>query len=129
MIGASNITGKPLDGDAHLAQSIGDILTTPLGSRVMRRDYGSLLFDLIDKPINGAIRMLLHAATAIALRRWEPRLRVTRVILLGEPQGGQLTLRIEGQRTDLPQANELVTLTIPIAPARTNTARPLAPAA
>ena len=128
MIGASNITGKPLDGDAHLAQSIGDILTTPLGSRVMRRDYGSLLFDLIDKPINGAIRMLLHAATAIALRRWEPRLRLTRVILLGEPQGGQLTLRIEGQRTDLPQANELVTLTIPIAPARTNTARPLAPA-
>lgn len=125
MIGASNTTGKPLDGDAHLAQSISDILTTPLGSRVMRRDYGSLLFDLVDKPINGAIRMLLHAATAIALRRWEPRLRLSRVVLLGEPQHGQLTIRIEGHRTDLPQANELVALTIPITPARTNTARQL----
>lgn len=127
MIGSSNTTGKVLEGDAHLAQSIGDILSTPLGSRVMRRDYGSLLFELIDKPINGAIRMLLHAATAIALRRWEPRLQLTRVTLLGEPQGGSLTIRVEGRRNDLPQANELVTLTIPITPARTNIARQLAP--
>lgn len=114
MIGISNTTGKALSGDAHLAQSIADILTTPLGSRVMRRDYGSLLFELIDRPINGAIRMLMHAATAIALRRWEPRLQLTRVYLVGEPQTGQLTIRIEGRRVDLPEANRLQTLTIPI---------------
>lgn len=114
MIGVNGQTGKALQGDAHLAQSIADILSTPLGSRVMRRDYGSLLFELIDRPINGAIRMLLHAATAIALRRWEPRLRLTRVVLQGEPQGGQLTIRIEGRRTDLPPSNQLVALTIPI---------------
>lgn len=110
----SNTTGKALSGDAHLAQSIADILTTPLGSRVMRRDYGSLLFELIDRPINGAIRLLMHAATAIALRRWEPRLQLTRVLLVGEPQAGQLTIRIEGRRVDLPEANRLQTLTIPI---------------
>jgi phage baseplate assembly protein W len=114
MIGTSNTTGKALSGDAHLAQSIADILTTPLGSRVMRRDYGSLLFELIDRPINSAIRMLMHAATAIALRRWEPRLQLTRVLLVGEPQTGQLTIRIEGRRVDLPEANRLQTLTIPI---------------
>ena len=114
MIGISNTTGKALSSDAHLAQSIADILTTPLGSRVMRRDYGSLLFELIDRPINGAIRMLMHAATAIALRRWEPRLQLTRVVLIGEPQTGQLTIRIEGRRVDLPEANRLQTLTIPI---------------
>lgn len=114
MIGINGQTGTALTADAHLAQSIGDILATPLGSRVMRRDYGSLLFELVDRPINGAIRMLLHAATAIALRRWEPRLRLTRVILQGEPQGGHLTIRIEGKRTDLPAANQLVTLSIPI---------------
>ena len=114
MIGISASTGKRLEGDAHLAQSIGDILSTPLGSRVMRRDYGSLLFELIDKPVNGAIRMLMHAATAIALRRWEPRLRLTRVSLQGEAKDGTLTIRIEGQRLDLPPANSLTTLTIPI---------------
>ena len=114
MIGTSNKTGKTLSGDAHLAQSIADILSTPLGSRVMRRDYGSLLFELIDRPINGAVRMLLHAATAIALRRWEPRLQLVRVNLIGEPASGKLTIRIEGRRTDLPAANQLQTLTIPI---------------
>ncbi len=114
MLGMDRTTGKALSGDAHLAQSIADILSTPLGSRVMRRDYGSLLFELIDRPINGAIRMLLHAATAIALARWEPRLQLTRVQLEGEPADGRLTIRIEGRRTDLPAANSLQTLTIPI---------------
>ncbi len=115
MQGMAATTGKPLGDEAHLAQSIADILSTPIGSRPMRRDYGSLLFELIDKPINGAIRMLLHAATAIALRRWEPRLRLTRVTLLGgEAEAGRLTIRIEGRRTDLPPANALTTLTIPI---------------
>lgn len=124
MIGSSNSTGKALSGDAHLAQSIADILSTPLGSRVMRRDYGSLLFELVDRPINGAIRMLMHAATAIALRRWEPRLSLTRVTIQGEPQSGRLVLRVEGRRVDLPAANELVTLTIPI---ETSQGRQLAP--
>jgi len=114
MLGMDKHTGTAISGDAHLAQSIGDILSTPLGSRVMRRDYGSLLFELIDRPLNGAIRMLMHAAVAIALARWEPRLKLTRVTLLGEPQDGQLTIRIEGRRTDLPEANRLQTLTIPI---------------
>ncbi|WP_374406536.1 GPW/gp25 family protein [Pelagerythrobacter sp.] len=107
-------TGKLLSGDAHLAQSIFDILSTPLGSRVMRRDYGSLLFDLVDRPINGALRMLLHAATAIALRRWEPRLRLERVELGGEPEQGALTLRLTGFRTDLPTPNARTQLTIPL---------------
>lgn len=120
MNGMDARTGKPLDGAAHIAQSLADILSTPLGSRVMRRDYGSLLFELIDKPINGAMRMLLQAATAIALARWEPRIRLTRVTLDGEPQDGQLTIRIEGRRRDVPEANALSTFTIPIETPRAN---------
>lgn len=119
----SATAGTPLSGNAHLAQSIGNILTTPLGSRVMRREYGSLLFDLLDQPINGALRMLLRAATAVALSRWEPRLKLTRVLIDGEPAQGTLALTIEGERTDLPQANARVVLSIPI---RTGGASPLA---
>ncbi|MGV6379234.1 GPW/gp25 family protein, partial [Escherichia coli] len=36
----------------HLKQSVRDILITPLASRVMRREYGSLVPDLIDEPMN-----------------------------------------------------------------------------
>jgi phage baseplate assembly protein W len=79
MRGTNARTGKILSGLAHLRQSIRDILTTPLGSRVMRRNYGSRLFDLVDNPLNEQTLVDLFAATAEALIRWEPRLQVTRV--------------------------------------------------
>ena len=112
MIGMDAATGVALAGDAHLAQSIGDILSTPIGTRVMRRDYGSMLFELIDAPLNAATKILLFAATALALRRWEPRLLLTRVGLAGGP-GGVAVLSIEGTRTDT-ASNSLVNLTVPL---------------
>lgn len=45
----------------------------------MRRDYGSRLFDLIDAPLNEITLVEIYAATAEALMRWEPRLKVLRV--------------------------------------------------
>ncbi|MCV6588938.1 MAG: hypothetical protein OIF57_07920 [Marinobacterium sp.] len=50
MQGMDSVTGKPLADMAHIRQSITNILTTPIGTRVMRRDYGSVLPDLIDRP-------------------------------------------------------------------------------
>lgn len=79
MRGTDAKTGKALTGINHLRQSIRDILTTPLGSRVMRRDYGSRLFDLVDNPLNDATLIEIFAATAEALMLWEPRLQVQRV--------------------------------------------------
>ena len=45
----------------------------------MRRDYGSRLFALVDAPLNQTTKVDLYAATAEALRKWEPRLKVTSV--------------------------------------------------
>lgn len=42
MRGMNSETGKTISGIEHLKQSIVDILTTPVGTRVMRRDYGSI---------------------------------------------------------------------------------------
>ena len=72
-------TGKGLAGLDHLRQSVRDILSTPLGSRVMRRDYGSRLFELVDAPVNKSTLVEIYAATATALRKWEPRLKVETV--------------------------------------------------
>ncbi len=70
-------------GIDHVKQSISDILTTPLNSRVMRREYGSELPDLIDQPMNPRGKMRLYAATAGAIRRWEPRVTLLKMILDG----------------------------------------------
>lgn len=89
-------TGRSLEGLAHLHQSIADILTTPLGSRVMRREYGSLLPELIDQPDNGTTRVRIYAATAAALMRWEPRLRVSQIQIEPGNRPGQVVMELAG---------------------------------
>jgi phage baseplate assembly protein W len=118
MMGMNARTGKALSGDAHLAQSIADILSTPVGTRVMRRDYGSRVPDLIDAPGHAATRVQLYAATATALMRWEPRLRLTRVVLsVVDALRGRWVLDLVGTRTDTGQP---VALSVPVAFATVN---------
>ena len=73
MNGIDASTGKSISGLAHLRQSVRDILTTPIGTRVMRRDYGSRLYRLVDAPMNDATHLDMMAATYEALETWEPR--------------------------------------------------------
>lgn len=105
-------TGKALADLAHIRQSVRDILTTPIGSRVMRRDYGSLLPELIDQPLNGATLLRAYAATIMALVRWEPRIRVTRVQFIIST-AGQLTIDMEAERIDGARA-ESVNINTPL---------------
>lgn len=111
MIGMNASTGRAVADSQHLAQSIADVLTTPIGSRVMRREYGSQLIDLIDWPLNSATRLQAYAATAMALMRWEPRIRLSRVQLSLGDIAGQAILDLEGTRTD---SNEPLSLRVPL---------------
>ena len=96
MNGTSSITGKPLSGLDHLRQSIRDILTTPIGSRVMRRDYGSRLYQLVDAPMNRSTLLEIYAATAEAIAKWEPRFRLQKVTA-STAAPGHVTLDMTGQ--------------------------------
>lgn len=79
MNGINASTGAALSGMDHLRQSIRDILTTRVGTRVMRRAYGSRLPELVDAPLNDETLVDLFAETAIALATWEPRIDVEQV--------------------------------------------------
>lgn len=82
-------TGRFIDDEAeHIRQSIGDILTTPIGSRLKRREYGSLIPELIDQPSNAATRLRLMSASVMAIVRWEPRVTV---------QTANFTIDMEGR--------------------------------
>jgi phage baseplate assembly protein W len=105
-------TGYELDTVAHVAQSIADILTTPLGSRVMRRDYGSALPELIDHPFNTATKLRAYNAIVVALMNWEPRIRVTRVSLAQLSRTGTTVLDLELSWVD---TNEPLNLSVPLA--------------
>lgn len=90
-------TGTRLDAIAHLQQSVADILATPIGSRVMRRDYGSLVPALIDQPDNLATQARVFSAIASALMRWEPRLQVDRLRTVRDPERpGRVDIELTG---------------------------------
>lgn len=96
MAGMSRTTGARLEGFDHLRQSIQDILSTPVGTRVHRRDYGSRLPRLVDRPINEGLVAELVAAAAEALDRWEPRLRLERIQVEAVSPAGQVELSLSG---------------------------------
>ena len=96
MNGVNAQTGRSLSGIDHLQQSLRDILTTPVGTRIMRREYGSRLYELVDAPMNNATLLDLYAATAEALARWEPRFRLTRV-QVASASPGAVTLQLHGE--------------------------------
>ena len=95
MQGMNVLTGKPLSGVDHLKQSIANILKTPIGSRVMRRDYGSNLFNRIDDPITGDLIAEIYADVYDALDKWEPRFKLQQVSFV-DANKGQLSLKLVG---------------------------------
>lgn len=94
--GVNAVTGKPLSDWEHVQQSIRKILTTPIGSRVMRRDFGSDLPDLVDKKMIGRNVLAVYAASAQAIARWEPRFRMRFGRVVTTSAGGMLELEIHG---------------------------------
>lgn len=89
-------TGRAVDGREHLALGVADVLWTPIGTRVMRRDYGSRLPELIDQAMTPLGRQRLFAATAVALARWKRDvLRLTRVTLTRGEDDGAFVLELE----------------------------------
>ncbi len=77
-----------------------DILLTPQGSRLARREYGSLLSVLIDQPQNSALRLQIMAAVYVALQRWEPRLQLDTITINSSSMDGAMVIELAGQRND-----------------------------
>ena len=108
--GMNRTTGLTVSDTEHISQSMRDILLTPVGSRVMRRDYGSLLSSLIDMPQNPALRLQIMVACYSAIQKWEPRIRLTSVSF-ETGDAGSMAVDITGTLTDTGMS---VSTTIPL---------------
>ncbi|WP_275554189.1 GPW/gp25 family protein [Mixta sp. Marseille-Q2659] len=98
-LGMNQQTGRALTDTDHIRQSVRDILVTPQGSRIARREYGSMLFALMDQPQNDALNLQLMAAIYAALSRWEPRVRLS-ALQVSRNYDGSLQVELTGQRAD-----------------------------
>lgn len=93
-------TGLPIHDLDHFIQCATDIVTTAIGTRVMRRQYGSKVSDLVDSPDNASTRLRFISAAATALMRWDDRLTLSRVQVASVGQTaesmGQVQFAIDG---------------------------------
>ena len=101
MIGMDRHTGLPISGIEHLRQSIADILGTPLGSRVMKPEYGSKVRRFVDLPVNAGWKSAVQAEAARALGRWETRLTLESIQVIAVLDG-QVRFRLRGTFNDVP---------------------------
>ena len=79
---------------ASIAESINRILRTPLGSRVMRPEFGSRLYELRDREYNDEFKLDAARFSYEAIKRDEPRVKVERIISKVEPIKGVVMLEI-----------------------------------
>lgn len=95
--------GQPISGLDHYAQSVVDILTTPIGSRVMNRSYGARCISRLDAPMNAALKAELTADVAEALAAHDPRGKLRRVTV-DFAAAGEIQLTIETEYLGAAQA-------------------------
>ena len=65
--GTNRDTGAALGGIAYLRQRLGDVINTPLGSLVGRREFGSRLYQLLDRNVNATFHMNAYILLADAI--------------------------------------------------------------
>lgn len=94
---ALNAPGEVVTGNDEINQAILLILTTPPGSLPHRPDFGCGLWRYVDYPAVQAMPNMVREAV-LAIRRWEPRIKVARVI--PSVLNAQITLSVQWQSRD-----------------------------
>lgn len=80
-------------------------------SRVMHREYGSLLSQMIDQPQTPALRLQIMAACYSAIQKWEPRVSLTTITFERSETDGGMYVDNTGTRST---GGQPFSLTIPL---------------
>lgn len=78
-LGMNQNKGRSITDNDHIKQSIQDIILTPVGSRIQRREYGSMLFYLLDEPNDSTTQLKIMSAVVMALTQFEPRIHIDNI--------------------------------------------------
>lgn len=76
----------------NLEESIIIILSTRLGERVYRPDFGSRLHELVFAPLNDDTQLLAQIYAREAIQKWEPRVTVEAVTATPIPETASLNI-------------------------------------
>lgn len=111
-LGMNPDTGLTLTGLDHIRMSLRKILTTPVGSCVERREFGSMLPDMVDQPLNDVGILQAVAASAQAITKWETRIAL-KTLQLNQDATSPTTLTIEMEATVV-DSGDTISLQLPL---------------
>lgn len=101
--------GSPItDETIYLKQSIYDLINTTVGSRVMRRNYGTNIMDFIDAPINELMLIRIQAYLASIILFQEKNILLKKLYI--QQKLATLSIIIEGNF--IPSGNAVNSLDI-----------------
>lgn len=83
-----------VEGIDDIMQCVYIVLTTIPGSDPLRSEFGSNIYQYLDKPLETVKAKIIYVAT-IAIERWEKRLQVTRCTV-SRTADGHTVIKIEG---------------------------------
>ena len=78
--------------EESVEQGIRIVLSTPLGERVMRPNFGCAIHELVFAPNSAATRGLAETRVREALLRWEPRIEVLDVRTVASDERDEVLL-------------------------------------
>ena len=90
----SNNTDIYIKGEKAIGNAIYNILVTPVGSTPGHPEFGcgldNYLFELIDPLISS----MIEAEIKYAMKRWEPRINISKILVTDDPDYNRLTIKI-----------------------------------
>lgn len=98
MSGVDRRTGELIDNYASACQAVEVIFSTPIGERVMRRQFGGGLVELLGRLVRPELLAAFTMVAAAAIDVWEPRFKVRAVRFTGsidDVRSGRAGLAIE----------------------------------
>lgn len=97
------------EGAEKLKENLVHLLLTGIGERLMLREYGGGLRQLVHDPNNDALRAIVQHQVARSIARWEPRVAVQSVEV--SQQGATLVVTL---RYSLPATGQADQVQVPL---------------
>lgn len=95
-------------GPDRIQDAIWIILSTSLGERVIRENFGAGANDYVFQLNSDVVRVQLSAAVSAALTKWEPRIKLLSVIVQQGSEPSQVLIVIDYQIRSTNQRSNLV---------------------
>jgi phage baseplate assembly protein W len=99
------------EGPERIQDAIWIVLSTSLGERLMRPDFGAGVHEYVFQSNSDVMRTLLKSAVNEALLKWEPRIELTNVSVQEGDQPSQVRVSIDYR---IRTTNELFNLVYPL---------------